>query len=102
MKFILALFVAFVSMAAAFVPAISSRGAIVAQQARSSTPLVSYSFMSCTFGTSCEALLMLEFNHLAREISKRHRGNLGVGMSSRVKQPMCGGTIHVLLSFMID
>ncbi|CAM9517977.1 unnamed protein product [Sphacelaria rigidula] len=39
MKFILALFVAFVSMAAAFVPAISSRGAIMAQQTRSSTPL---------------------------------------------------------------
>lgn len=42
MKFILALFVAFVSMASAFVPAANllARGAVVSQRARASTPLV--------------------------------------------------------------
>ena len=41
MKFIIALFVAFVAMASAFVPPTSCRGVISASRARPTTPLVS-------------------------------------------------------------
>ena len=49
MKFTIAVFVAFVAMASAFVPSTSCRGVISASRARSTTPLVSNPFLFFDF-----------------------------------------------------